>query len=130
MRLHLGISDSFSSPVMSLSSQQEMILSCIAMCSCRETCAILCPDIRDFLLSMEGKDIFEDGRGCAKLREIVQLKSIVRSNNKGIKEKRGFGDVSGKRQQGEARHGREKREQSAVPMCQGGAVVTLQLSSR
>lgn len=48
---------------------------------------MLCPDIRD-LLSTEGKDIFEDGRGCAKLREIVQLKSTMKSTNKGIKEKK------------------------------------------
>lgn len=87
------MSDAFSSPVMSLSTQQEMILSCIAMRSCRETCAMFYPDIRDCLLSMEGQDIFEDGRGCAKLSEIVQLKTTVRSTDKGIKERRDPGDV-------------------------------------
>lgn len=59
----------------------------------RETCATLCPDVRDCLLSMEGEDVFEDGRGCAKLREIVELKSTARSTGKGIKGKRGHGDV-------------------------------------
>lgn len=54
---------------------------------------MLYPDIRDCLLSMEGESVFEDGRGCAKLREIVQLKSTVRPTDKGIKEQRGPGDV-------------------------------------
>lgn len=43
---------------------------------------MLYPDIRDCLLSMEGKDVFENGRGCANLREIVQLKSTARSTDK------------------------------------------------
>lgn len=39
-------------------------------------------------------------------------------------------EEKGSRTQGEARHGREKREQSAVSMCQEGGAVTQQLSSR
>lgn len=49
---------------------------------------MLYPDIRDCLWSMEGEDIFEDGRRYAKLSEIVQLESTVRSSDKGIKEKK------------------------------------------
>lgn len=99
----------------------------------RETCAMLYPNFRDCLLSMEGEDVFEDGRGCAKLREIVELKSTARSLDKGIKEKRGHGDVWEERQQDSGRGQicvREKREQSAVSMCQESGVVTQQLSSR
>lgn len=94
-------------------------------------CAMLYPDIRDWLLSMEGEDVFGDGRGCAKLREIVHLKTTVRSTNTGVKEKRGPGDAWGERQQGsgEARCGRVRREQPAVPMCQEGGAVTQQISS-
>lgn len=57
----------------------------------------------------------------------------MRLTNKGMKGKGSPGDVWGERQQDSGRaqtSGREKREQSAVLVCQEAGVVTQQLSSR